>query len=162
MPYYGGVTLAQLLEWLRPWPVAERTSQQLLELLDRARAAAAVSSPAQGPGLQLLARFTYVQALCWIAACLADALQYAHERGLVHLDLKPSNVLLAADGQPMLLDFNLSQGPLLAEAKAPERFGGTVDFMSPEQKQALAAFRDGRSAPALVDGRSDVFSLGLI
>ena len=60
---------------------------------------------------------------------MANALQYAHERGFVHLDLKPSNVLLAADGQPLILDFHPARGPLPAGEPAPEWFGGTPDHM---------------------------------
>ena len=97
----------------------------------------------------------YVEAVCWIGACLADALHYAHERGLVHLDLKPANVLLAADGQPMLLDFHLAQPPLRPDGPPPEWLGGTPAYMAPEQQEALAAVRQGRPVPAAVDGRAD-------
>ena len=49
-----------------------------------------------------------IEAAVWIVARLADGLEHAHSRGLLHRDLKPANVLMAGDGTPMLLDFNLS------------------------------------------------------
>jgi len=164
MPYLGGTTLANILSKLNSKPADQRTGPDFLDALDQAQVAAPapIAPFTKGPVRHFLSRASYVQIVAWMGACLAEALHYAHERGLVHLDLKPSNVLMAADGQPMLLDFNLSQGPLRPDEKIPERFGGTLDFMSPEQKQALAAFRDGKPAPMLVDGRSDVFSLGLV
>src|SRR5205085_1599361 len=58
--------------------------------------------------LKLLEGLSYVEAVLWIGARLADGLAHAHERGVIHRDLKPANVLLTDDGQPMLLDFNLS------------------------------------------------------
>jgi tetratricopeptide (TPR) repeat protein len=97
-----------------------------------------------------------------MGACMADALQYAHERGLLHLDLKPSNVLLAADGQPMLLDFHLARGPIQPDADEPPWLGGTAGYMSPEQQLALESVQQGRKAPLPVDGRSDLFSLGVV
>ena len=131
-------SLAQLLEALRSRAPARRMGRDLLDALDRLQTsvpaeAPAAASPApvaagQGassahptprggegrgeeePVRNALAGATYEQALCSVGACLADALGYAHDRGLLHLDLKPSNVLLAADGQPMLLDFHLAQG----------------------------------------------------
>jgi Flp pilus assembly protein TadD len=107
-----------------------------------------------------LARTGYAEAICWIGACLADALQHAHERGLVHLDLKPSNVLLAADGEPLLLDFHLALHPVAAGQPAPEGMGGTLEYMSPEQRAAFAAARRQQPVSAAVDCRSDVYSLG--
>src|SRR5262249_45117600 len=91
-----------------------------------------------------------------------EALQYAHERGLLHLDLKPSNVLLAADGTPMLLDFHLARGPVPCGAPAPPWMGGTPGYLSPEQRAAMDAVADRRPVPAAVDGRSDVYSLALV
>jgi Flp pilus assembly protein TadD len=162
MPYLGGATLAELLAVL-PAPTADRiTGQRLCEELDRAELRVPVRLATKGPARAFLARATQVQALTWIGACLADALQYAHERGLVHLDLKPSNVLVAGDGQPMVLDFHLAREPLRASEPAPDWLGGTPRYMSPEQQAALGAVGEGRPVPAAVDGRSDIYSLGLL
>jgi tetratricopeptide (TPR) repeat protein len=100
--------------------------------------------------------------MTWIASCLADALDYSHARGLIHMDIKPSNVLITMDGQPMLLDFHLARGPIVAGEWGAVRLGGTPGWMSPEQEQAMAAIAADRPVPAAVDGRSDIFSLGLL
>src|SRR5262249_16097925 len=86
-----------------------------------------------------------------LVATIADALHYAHTRGLVHRDIKPANILLDASGKPCLTDFGL--------ALRDEDFGksaglaGTPAFMSPEQS---------RGEGHLVDGHSDIFSLAVI
>jgi tetratricopeptide (TPR) repeat protein len=110
----------------------------------------------------MLAHVSYVQAACWITACLADALQYAHDRGLVHLDVKPSNVLLANDGQPMLLDFHLAREPIQCGGPLPDRFGGTLAYMPPEQRAAMLALQSGRPVEQPVDARADIYALGAI
>ena len=141
---------------------SRRTGQHILDVLDEARAAAVLAlPPGRDPATLFLSRASYVQAVSWLGACLAEALKYAHERGLVHLDLKPSNVLLTADLQPMLLDFHLAQEPL-KPGDLGMRFGGTPAYMSPEQKKAMAAIRKGDTLTQAIDGRSDIYSLGLV
>jgi tetratricopeptide (TPR) repeat protein len=176
MPYFGGATLAQLLQAMRWQPPAQRTGQSLLEARDRVQADLIADCRLKIADLpfnlkspignlqsrRALAGSSYVQALCWIGACLADALHYAHERGLVHLDLKPSNVLLAADDQPMLLDFHLAREPIRPGSGESPWLGGTAGYMSPEQQAALRAIEQGRSVPLPVDGRSDIYSLGVV
>ncbi|MBV8313750.1 MAG: tetratricopeptide repeat protein [Planctomycetaceae bacterium] len=162
MPYLGGATLAQILKSLGDCPPARRTGKHLLEALDRIQASAPIAPSGQGPFRGVLARASYVQALCWIGACLADGLQYAHDRGLVHMDIKPSNVLLTADGQPMLLDFHLARGPITPNGPPPTCLGGTPEYASPEQREAMAAVSQGRAVRDAVDGRSDLFSLGVL
>ncbi len=161
MPYLGSATLAWLLRELRDQSPETRRGEQVVNALDRAEAGP-VPLPRKGPARQFLARASYAQAVSWIGACLAEALHYAHERGLVHLDVTPSNVLLAADGQPMLLDFHLARGPLLPEAPPLDWVGGTHAYLSPEQRAALDAVAEGQPIPTAVGAPSDLYSLGLL
>jgi serine/threonine protein kinase/tetratricopeptide (TPR) repeat protein len=170
MPYFGRATLASLLESLADVPAAARTGRHVLDAIDRMQgqalpgaAVAERASPAPaGAVRQMLGHASYVQAVCWVASCLADALRFAHERGVVHLDLKPSNVLLASDGQPMLLDFHLARGPGPSRDESPDHFGGTPRYMPPEQHAAMESLRNGRPVEVAVNGRADVFALGAI
>src|SRR5262249_440585 len=139
MPFLGGTTLAHILDELRGVPLELRTGQRLLDLLDRTHTPTPTDLRRRGPSRQALARASYVEALCWIGACLAEALDYAHDRGLLHLDVKPSNVLMASDGQPMLLDFHLARGPLAKGAPPPDWLGGTLAYMAPEQQAAITS-----------------------
>lgn len=107
------------------------------------------------PWTQLAGR-SYVEAVLWMVARLADGLHHAHTRGVLHRDLKPANILLADDGQPMLLDFNLSVNLLADPSVQSVRVGGTLPYMSPEQIAAL----DRRAVN--VDERSDIYSLGVV
>ena len=134
----------------------------MLSGLDRIQASIPLAVPSQGPARQFLSRASYVQTVCWIGACLADALQFAHQRGLAHLDLKPSNILLAADGTPMLLDFHLAQPPIRPNEAAGRSLGGTPNYMSPEQRVAMREIHEGRAITVAVDGRSDIYALGVI
>jgi serine/threonine protein kinase/Tfp pilus assembly protein PilF len=162
MPFLGGTTLAHLLEELRGVPLERRTGRGLLDLLDRAHMPMPPDLRRRGPGRQALERASYVEAVCWIGACLAEALHYAHERGLLHLDVKPSNVLLASDGQPMLLDFHLARGPLAKGAPPPDWLGGTLAYMAPEQQAAITSVSERHSITEAVTSRTDVYALGLV
>lgn len=73
-----------------------------------------------------------------LVAILADAMQYAHERGVLHRDLKPSNVLLTARGEPKIADFGLAKQLEQDRPDALDRTGsqavlGTPGYMAPEQ-----------------------------
>lgn len=148
-------------EALSETPVHERTGRHLLEAVDRCQHSALPSAD-DGPYRRYLNQASYVQAVCWIVACLADALQEAHSRGLVHMDVKPSNLLIAGDGLPMLLDFHLARKPIKPGERPPDRLGGTPGWMAPEQEAALKALSQGQSISKRVDHRADLYSLGLL
>jgi serine/threonine protein kinase len=162
LPYFGGAAMDRLLESMRGLPAGLRSGQDLLQALQEVPAPGSAAAPVEGPACRFLARVSYVQAVCWIGGCLADALHYAHERGLLHLDIKPSNVLLAADGQPMLLDFHLARSPVPAGMPAPAWLGGTTGYMPPEQHAALEAVSRRQTVALAVDVRADIYALGVL
>lgn len=86
-----------------------------------------------------------------IVEAVADALAHAHRQGLVHRDVKPSNVLVASDGRPVLTDFGIAR--IVDETVITESGGtlGTPAYMSPEQGK-------GESG----DARSDIYALGVL
>ena len=162
MPYLGGTSLSRILEALAPIPPADRRGRDIIHVLDRVQAAVADAAAPDRPYRRNLENAYYVEAVCWIGTRLADALQEAHAHGLVHMDVKPSNVLIAADGSPMLLDFHLACRPLRAGERFPGRVGGTPGWMAPEQRAALDAVVAGETIPEPVDHRADIYALGLL
>lgn len=160
-PYLGRLTWKRLMESVEPIPMEQRRGGHLLQVLIEAEADTGQSLPTSAP-LQRLESCSYVEAVCRVGISLAETLHYAHQRGLVHLDVKPSNVLFSMDGQPLLLDFHLAQAPLEPGGRRPETMGGTVGYMAPEQSRVFEAMDAGRDIGERVDGRADLYALGIM
>ncbi|HTF88454.1 MAG TPA: protein kinase [Planctomycetota bacterium] len=155
MPYFAmelvrGCTLDQALA-----AVADRAP----ESLSGADLAAVVEHKAgMNDGDSGGARGSSIYSGTWIEACvgivrqIASALEHAHDKEIIHRDVKPSNIALASDGRARLLDFGLTSR---SDANRLTRSGaqvGTILYMPPEQMQKGGA----------IDGRADVYSLGVV
>src|SRR5262249_18474987 len=207
MPFWGGATLAHGLP--APSPASRRdpgpgssivrggagrrprgrgrgpaTGADLLAALDAVAAPEYPSVHPARPAREILAPLSYDRAIAWVIARLAEALDHASSRDVAHGDVKPSNILLSADGNPMLLDFNLARdgAPALDPAGRPIDPGGTLAYMAPERLRALALAGSGRPewvsdadgetrvVSADLDDRSaaqaahvsDIYSLGMV
>jgi tetratricopeptide (TPR) repeat protein len=161
MPYFGGASLSQVL--IKLWnsggrPPAGRRLVEALRAVAGPTWGETPSTDAEGTPLYALERLDYFRASAWVVAHLAEGLQHAHQRGVLHRDVKSSNVLLGADGQPMLLDFNLAHQADPAALHSEVVIGGTIAYMAPEHLRAVA----GMAPASVVDRRSDIYSLGMV
>jgi serine/threonine protein kinase len=107
----------------------------------------------EGKNLKMLlaekTRFPFEQISEMIAE-IAEALDYAHRKGIIHRDVKPANVIITTDGKVKITDFGIAK-IASSNLTTTGQFLGTPNYMSPEQVSGSP-----------VDGRSDLFSLGVV
>jgi hypothetical protein len=160
MQYVPGGTLAEVIAATGALPASDLGGRQILAAIDRALLAASQPTPEHNLAREQLAALDWSQAVAFLGVQLAEGLAAAHERGIMHRDVKPANILLSSEGVPKLADFNVSYSGIAGCAGAAVHFGGSLLYMSPEQLQV--ADPSGSLRPEDLDPRSDLYSLGLV
>jgi serine/threonine-protein kinase len=98
-------------------------------------------------------RFTPIEVLC-VMSQLLDALQFAHDHGVVHRDVKPANLIVARDGRLKITDFGIARmesSPVTRDITRTHVVIGSPGYMAPEQYSGGG-----------IDGRTDVFAAGVL
>lgn len=155
--------LIQRLHHLTPRAAGRPTwsGADLLAILDEAPLLPVLLDPTALQGREALARMDALEATAYLGVQLAQALQFAHQRGVLHRDIKPANILVNAYGRPLLADFNIATRPTDSPIHHEDMVGGTLAYMAPEHLDALNPGRPDVDWDA-VTAQSDVFSLGLV
>ncbi|MDZ4771641.1 MAG: bifunctional serine/threonine-protein kinase/formylglycine-generating enzyme family protein [Planctomycetota bacterium] len=148
MEWVGGASLDQVLERLRGHAADGLSVADLSAAVN----ASSASRPHPEPAREAEPRGrSYVEAVALLVARVGEALAHAHARGVLHRDVKPSNVIVTPSGRVVLVDFGLA---LPRDADRMTRTGswlGSLPYAAPEQV-------DG--SPRALDARADVYSLG--
>ena len=153
MRYLDGVALDAFLEsmWNRRI-LAEEAETKVDKKRSAERPSAASRRSPVDPDGESMVRLEGNRDILHVIEKTARALDYAHQRGVTHRDVKPSNIIIDRDGNPNLLDFGLAKLAQEATITKTGHLMGTIPYMSPEQ---VATRR------IAIDHRTDVYSLGV-
>ena len=160
MQYIPGGTLHDVVPLVRETPGRDRTGGLLVQAVRNSLEQRGEADRLAIAWAETAGRTPWADVVCRLGIQLAEALEYAHNGGVLHRDIKPANVLLAGDGSPRLADFNISFSASTQGSTPTAYFGGSLAYMSPEQ---LEASHPGIArTPDSLDGRSDLYSLGVV
>lgn len=160
MQFASGGTLAEVVSCIRMLIPEDRSGRHLVECVQQSSEKAGMGPTVDPRTLESLAQQSWPEVVGQLGIQLAQALDYAHRQGILHRDVKPANILLAADGTPKLADFNISAQTNSTSHSAAAYFGGSLAYMSPEHLEAFNP-KHGRKADEL-DGRADLYSLAVV
>ncbi|GAB4151618.1 MAG: hypothetical protein Fur0037_20340 [Planctomycetota bacterium] len=142
MEHVRGRSLRDVLSSLRTLAAEQVTGLDLLHLL--------AEGPSSEPALQELCSGSWVEVCLRIARGVASALHHAHERGVIHRDVKPSNIVIGCDGRVMLMDFGMATAIGSHRLTRSGSQPGSLPYMAPERLT-------GRTS----DRRTDVYGLAV-
>jgi tetratricopeptide (TPR) repeat protein len=146
MEYVKGVSLDKVLSSIRNAKPDEKASEVMHKCLE-VQTSVAVDKNNNSNGAEI--DTDYIVRISRIIVSIASALDYAHNKGILHRDVKPSNILINTEGTAKLVDFGLAKAETQQTITITGEFFGTPSYVSPEQIRK----------PETVDCRSDVFSL---
>lgn len=156
LQYVPGADLGVLIRHIYADGRVPDSGRALLAALDQLRRGDPGFDPAALRDREALASDDFPQAVRRLGGKLAEALAFAHARGILHCDIKPGNILLTPYGRPMLADFNVAFDRT-RHTRADTRYGGTLAYMAPEYHAAMVGMPGGTA-----DERCDVYSLGVV
>ncbi len=149
MEYVQGVSLDKILASIRNAPSDAKASEVMRKCLEDKSSIQEreYAKSRQKDGAEI--DTDYIVGISKIIISIASALENAHSKGILHRDVKPSNILIDSNGTPKLVDFGLARAESQQAITVTGEFFGTPSYVSPEQIRR----------PDTVDCRSDVYSL---
>jgi tetratricopeptide (TPR) repeat protein len=147
MEFVKGVSLSKIIDAVRKSPQSQKASDVMAKCLFESGISSTEQTKKENSGAEV--DTDYIISISRIIISIASALEYAHKQGVLHRDVKPSNILIKPDGTAKLVDFGLARAETQQAITVSGEFFGTPSYVSPEQIRK----------PETVDCRSDVYSL---
>ncbi|MBI5362458.1 MAG: serine/threonine protein kinase [Planctomycetes bacterium] len=148
MEWVGGATLEEVLEQVRGMPPETLSARDFAAAV---RTSAALRPQPEVEREDAFEGASWIELVTRVVARVAEALAHAHEHGVIHRDVKPSNILVTPAGRVLLVDFGLALPRGVDRMTRTGAWLGSLPYAAPEQVEG---------SPSALDARADVYSLG--